>query len=74
MLITISGMKNSSGWEYLIVLWSLWSEERCEQSLNVKEEELLDSFEWEDSDENDWLIVEGIVLGGFIIDGLFRGV
>ena len=53
MLITISGMKNSSGWEYLIVLWSLWSEERCEQSLNVKEEELLDSFEWEDSDEND---------------------
>ena len=39
------GWNNIFDWEYIIVLWSLLSEDRWEQSLNVQEEELLDTFE-----------------------------
>ena len=59
------GWNNISGWEFCIGDWK-------EQSLDVKEEELLNSLEWEEADEHEWFVWCGALFGGIMIDDFCR--
>ena len=60
------GWNNISGWEGYVRDW--W-----EQSLNVKEEEILESLEWSEADEYEWFLWYSALVGGIMVDGLYRG-
>ena len=59
------GWNNISGWEVCIRDW--W-----EQSLDVKEEELLESLKWDEADDHEWFVWYSALVGAIMVDGLYR--